>query len=372
MKLQFYLPTRVQMDRDCVRKNASALKGLGSHALVVTGRHSARACGALEDVEAALRANGQEMTLFDRVSANPTVECVYDGAALLKKSGADFVVAIGGGSPMDAGKAIAMVAAEDRPEEEIFSGHYEKRLPLCCIPTTAGTGSEVTQYSILTNDKAQTKTSLASPALFPDLALLDARYLVAVPERTMVNTVIDALSHSVEGYLSIKASPLTDALALEAIGLIAENLDALKKGTLQEENREQLLYASTLGGMVIAHTGTTAVHSMGYSLTYFRHIDHGRANGLLLPYFLKWLAAHSAERVAEVTAAMGCATPEEVETVLSGLLGEREEMTGEELECFSHLAIQAANIKNCAAAPSREELLDMYRAAFPRKGGMGA
>ena len=369
MKLQFYLPTRVQMDRDCVRKNASALKGLGNHALVVTGRHSARACGALEDVEAALRENGQEITLFDRVSANPTVECVYDGAALLQKSGADFVIAIGGGSPMDAGKAIAMVSAENRPEVEIFSGHYEKRLPLCCIPTTAGTGSEVTQYSILTNDQAQTKTSLASPALFPDLALLDARYLAAVPEKTMVNTVIDALSHSVEGYLSAKESPLTDGLALEAIGLIAGNLNGLRKGTLTEEGQEQLLYASTLGGMVIAHTGTTAVHSMGYSLTYFRHIDHGRANGLLLPYFLKWLSGHSAERVAAVTAAMGCASLEEVEEIFSALLGEREEMTDEELERFSHLAIQTANIKNCAAAPSREELLDMYHAAFPQKGG---
>ena len=367
MNLRFYMPTRVVMEEDCVTRNAALLAPLGHRALVVTGRHSARACGALDDITSALEHNGQTMVLFDQVKANPTVDCVYEGAALVKESGADFVVAIGGGSPMDAGKAIAMVAAENRQVEALFAGGYEKRLPLCCIPTTAGTGSEVTQYSILTNDAAQTKTSLAAPALFPDLALLDAKYLKAVPRATMVHTVVDSLSHSVEGYLSVKASPITDALALEALENIGALLAPLEEDRLTDGDRAKLLYASTLGGMVIAHTGTTAVHAMGYSLTYFKHIDHGRANGLLMPDFLSWAAHTIPQRVQTAVAALGFAEVSGFSAALESLLGQRETLTGEEAKQFAALAIQTGNIHNCAAEPNEEDLLNIYRAAFRLK-----
>lgn len=360
MKLNYYLPTRVIMDEGCVAKYADALKCLGKTALIVTGAHSARANGSLDDLCAALAENGQKWALFDKVMSNPTVDCVYEGAALAKESGADFVVAIGGGSPMDASKVIALLARTDIPKERIFEGGYENRLPLCCIPTTAGTGSEVTQYAILTNDAAQTKTSLASPVLFPDLALLDSKYLANLSKNVMTNTVIDSLSHSVEGFISNRATPVSDTLALEAIGIISALIPAISEWRLTDEDRAKLLYASTLSGMVIAHTGTTAVHSMGYSLTYFRNIDHGRANGLLLGEFLSFTEEKRADRISPILKAASMSSVEELKNAMSLLLGEHEIFTLEEIEKYSALAIIAKNIPNCIVRPTEEYLRKLY------------
>lgn len=364
MKLNFSIPTRIIMDDACIEKNAAALKPLGKTALIVTGARSAKENGAQDALCAALAANGQAWVVFDQIKPNPSVDSVYAGAALAKSSGADFVVAIGGGSPMDAAKAIAMLACVDIPREEIFNGGCDKRLPLCCIPTTAGTGSEVTQYAILTNDAAQTKTSIASPALFPDLALLDPVYLAGLSKTTMINTVIDAFSHAVEGFLTVRANALSDALALEAIRLIAARFPALAEERLTAEDRESLLYASTLGGMVIAHTGTTAVHSMGYSLTYFKNVDHGRANGLLLAEYLRFTEQHHPERVAAILKAAGMRTVDELGAALDALLGEKETVCAEELDRYVAIAIQAKNISNCLVPPTEAQLRVLYACAL--------
>ena len=364
MKLNFSIPTKLIMEPDCVRKNAGALAPLGKKALLVTGARSAKANGAQNDVAAALAENGQSWELFDRVPANPAVDCVYEGASMAKAGGADFVIGIGGGSAMDAAKAVALLACENIPKTEIFKGGYKKRLPLCCVPTTAGTGSETTQYVILTNDAAQTKTSLASPTLFPDLALLDSKYLATLSQSTMTNTVLDAFSHSVEGFLSKRASPLTDALALEAIGVIADCFPALQAFCLTDADREKLLYASMLGGMVIAHTGTVAVHSMGYSLTCFKHIDHGRANGLLLPAYLCFAGRQYPERVAALIRAARVPDVLALDETLAALLGPREMITPAEIEAFSAIAVRAKNMANGVAMPSQTEVVALYRQAF--------
>ena len=360
MRFNFNMPTKIVMDDDCVAKNAALLEPLGKRALIVTGAHSAKACGALDDLCAALSANSQSYAVFDRVMANPTVDCVYEGAAAAKNEEADFVVAVGGGSPMDAGKAMAMLACVDIPEDKIFGGGYTKRLPFCCIPTTAGTGSEVTPYAILNNDTAQTKTSIAAPALFPDIALLDSKYLKSLTKSTMTNTVIDALSHSIEGFISNRANAVSDILALEAIRAIGERLTALAEELLTDEDRAKLLYASTLSGMVISHTGTTAVHSMGHTLTYFKHIDHGRANGLLLAEFLKFTEKKRADRVAPVLRAAGFGSTEEFGSMLDSLLGDREEISAEEIAKFASISINTKNIANCIIAPSEQELAELY------------
>ncbi len=364
MKFNFHIATKLIMDEDCVTKNAALLKAMGKRALIVTGTHSAKASGALDDVCAALSANGQSFVLFDKVINNPTIDCVYEGAALAKSEKADFVVAIGGGSPMDASKVIAMLACLDIPKEKIFEGGYDKRLPLCCIPTTAGTGSETTQYAILMNDEKQTKTSLGSPVLFPDLALLDSKYMESLTKSVMTNTVIDSFSHSVEGFLTMKANAVTDALALEAIRVIAGIFPAIGEWRLTTEDRAELLYASSISGMVIAHTGTTAVHAMGYSLTYFKNVDHGRANGLLLPEFLKFTEKKKPGRVMPILKAAGYASCSEFTDALSSLLGARENITEEDVENYTAIAIKAKNIKNCIVEPSEEDLLRIYRQSF--------
>ncbi len=361
----YYMPTKIIMGDNCIAGNSGLLAAMGARALIVTGRQSARINGSLEDVTAVLKTNNQQYFIFDKVMANPTVECVYEGAAFAREQQVDFVIAIGGGSPMDAAKAIALLAKQDIKEEDLFSGSYGREvLPMAFIPTTAGTGSEVTQYSILTNHKAQTKTSIASPILFPELAFLDARYMAALSRTTTINTAIDALSHSVEGMLSVRAGTISDSLAMESIRLISSCFGAMQENRMEHSVREKLLYASTLGGMVIANTGTTAVHSMGYSLTYYRDVDHGRANGLLLAAFLAFVEKSLPERVRTILDCMGLKQVKEFSELLDGLLGEKENISAEEIEDYSARAISTKNISNCIVVPSQEDLLKVFRDSF--------
>lgn len=266
---------------------------------------------------------------------------------------------------MDAGKAIALLACQNIKPEELFSGRYnETVLPVACVPTTSGTGSEVTQYSILTNNASETKMSIASPFLFPRISFLDARYTLDLPHSITINTAIDALSHAVEGMLSVRANELTVSLARESIGCLAKNFGSLKEGNLGFEEREQLLYGSMLAGMVIAHTGTTAVHSMGYSLTYFKGLDHGRANGLLLCAFLDFAARQNKTVVQSILDPMGFTKVSELKDTIDSLLGDKDAISAEELERFSSIAIRAKNITNSIVVPDRQDLKDFYRKSF--------
>lgn len=364
---QFYMPVKVIQGEKCVAENAALIQSFGKKALLVTGRNSARVCGALDDVTKVLDKNGQHYVLYDQVMNNPTVACVYDGAALARKEQVDFVIAIGGGSPMDAAKAMAMLAINDVASEDIFSGMQGKTaLPMIHIPTTAGTGSEVTPYAILTNDAKETKTSISSADMFPKAAFLDARYLQHLPHRSMVHTVLDSLSHSMEGMLSVRAGALTDGMALEAIGRIGRLLDELATDTLSREDCRSLLLASALGGMVIANTGTTIVHSMGYSLTYFHGTDHGRANALLLPAFLKLAQRTHTDRVERMLGAAGFADVEQFGRAIDGLLGEREHLTNEEVERYTKLAANPVKLKNCVVPVTTAQIRRMFQESLHR------
>lgn len=372
MRYKYYMPTRVIMGDNCIIENSDIFKTLGKKALIVTGAGSAKKNGSEKDVKAALDSAGISYLLFDKVMSNPTISCVYEGASFAKENGADFVIAIGGGSPMDAGKAIALLAAQDIAPENLFSGKYENKvLPMAFVPTTAGTGSEVTQYSILTNDKAQTKTSIASDLIFPEIAFLDPKYMEKLSVTTTINTAIDALSHAVEGMLSVRASVVSNALAAESISLIMgcvpELLKALKSGpeaSLDPTTREQLLNASLLAGMVIAQTGTTAVHAMGYSLTYFKDIDHGRANGILLGEYLKLIEKEKPNLAGRILDLMKLPNAETFKELTNQLFGEKEFISSEEIMRYSKIAIGSKNITNCAVKPTEGEISEMYTKSF--------
>ncbi len=365
MNILYHMPTKVVMSDGCVSQNAALLKSMGARALIVTGANSAKICGALEDVTAALEKGAQSYAVYDKVMANPTVECVYDGAAFARKHNADFVVAIGGGSPMDAAKAIALLARQSIPKEKLYSFAYgDDVLPMAHIPTTAGTGSEVTPYAILTSDALKTKKSIASPALFPRFAFLDARYLKALPKTTLINTALDALTHAVEGMLNVRANALTDTLAGESIRRISSCFDAMAQGNLTHAQREQLLFASMTAGMVIANTATTSLHAMGYPLTYFQNIDHGRANGLLMAAFMDLMAKQTPRKTKYVLSLMGFDSVDAFSKVLGGLLGNKETLTLADAQKYSQIAILAKNIANMPAETNADDLLGVYMKSF--------
>ncbi len=374
MTNKYYMPTKVIMGNDCIIKNSEIFMTLGKKALIVTGAQSAKRNGSERDIKIALEAVGIPYEVFDKVMSNPTISCVYEGATFANKNAVDFIIAIGGGSPMDAAKAIALLAAQEIEEENLFSGIYEhKVLPMAFVPTTSGTGSEVTQYSILTNDKAQTKTSIASDLLFPTVTFLDAKYTEHLGVLTTINTVIDALSHAVEGMLSVKASFVSNALALTSIRMIIncvpDLLQALQSGSetvISLKQREQLLHASFLAGIVIAQTGTTAVHAMGYSLTYFKEIDHGRANGLLLGEYLKLVEKVQPDLSGTILEGMNFSEAQQLKELLDELLGDKEEISVEEIKQYSKRAIQTKNIANSVVEPLEDDLRTIFTQSFAK------
>ncbi len=284
------MPVEVIFGNGVIREVTNHIPEDAEKVLVVTGRTSARRSGALEKITGALRREGKEFLVYDRVLPNPTLSSVYEGAEAAKSWGADCIVAVGGGSPMDAAKAMAALATNDIPPDDFFSATIHKRpLPLTAVPTTAGSGSEVTPYSVLVDDRNEihAKRSVSHPLLFPCSALVDPELTVSLPPATTADTGMDALSHAMEGILCRKATPLTDAIAMEAVRLIFSHLPRAFSNPTDMEARAALSAAATMAGTVIAHTGTELVHGMGYNLTVHLGIPHGRANALLLPHVVR-------------------------------------------------------------------------------------
>lgn len=367
MEFSYYLPTRILCGADCVKKHGDLFSGLGTRAFVMTGRSSAEKNGSLADLSEALGSRGIPWVHYNRVSPNPSLTEVREAAAEARAAGADFVVALGGGSPMDAAKAVAVLAAGEVSDGELLSlRRFDRVLPLAAVPTTSGTGSEVTPYSILTNDALQTKSFLNSDQVYPRYAFLDARYTMDLPRGITAATVVDALSHAVEGYLAVRAIPPGKLLALESLRLIGRALPLLaREESLTLEIREQLLYASMLAGIVIAQSGTTAVHALGYSLTYFKGIDHGAANGYLMAEYLRFVERSRPAEVRTILSALGYHGINALERQLEKILG-RIRLTDEEAGHFASIAIKAGNIKNTQPEPSEEELCAILNNCFTK------
>lgn len=285
--MDFYMPTRVHMEKGCVKKYAKELTSLGTKALIVTGHSSSKKNGSLNDVTEVLSSQGVFYVIFDEIEENPSVETVMKAAALGIDEHVDFVIGIGGGSPMDASKAIALMIANPESNESLL---YESTpapvLPVVAIPTTAGTGSEVTPYSILTLHKEQTKRGI-SHRIFPVLALVDHTYLAFASRDILVCTAIDALAHMIESYLNTKTNVYNRMMTeygLQIWGSIKDTL--LDSDTPSDSTCQSLIMASTIAGMAISHTGTSLPHGLSYYLTYEQNIPHGNAVGVFLPAFL--------------------------------------------------------------------------------------
>jgi alcohol dehydrogenase class IV len=366
MELLYHMPTKIYFGTDCVSKNSGEFSRWGKQALIVTGRRSAQASGALADIKQALNKQGIGWVVFDQVEENPTFATVEAGRQLACRAKTDMVIGIGGGSPMDAAKAVAALAVNDFAACGLYEGKFAVQpLPVLAVPITAGTGSEVTPYSVLVDTERQTKRNFAHPGIFPKAAFLDACYTNSLPWQVTVNTAADALSHALEGYVSKKANMMSDSLALESMRYFSRTVPALTGRSLVLQDREQLLYASLLGGMVVAQTGTTMVHSLGYSLTVIRGIPHGRANGLLLAEYLRFIQPAVPAKVDSILQALGLRTVDECKALFRELLGAPEALTAKEVEEFSFSAIQTANIANTARKPSQDDLKQVLKDSFP-------
>ena len=301
---QIFLPTKVLIEQDVIEKQKEAWV-LGKTALLITGRRSAVLSGAQEDILAVLEAQGVHAHIFNEVENDPAYDTIEKAARMAREVKADFIIGIGGGSPLDAAKAIAVLAVNDLSADALFRHEFETALPIVAVPTTAGTGSEVTPYSVIYRADKGTKLSFGNALTFPKVALLDAKYTETLSANITIHTAIDAFTHSFEGFLANRATAYSDMIALEAIRRFGEVLGDLKTGEYSAELRAKLLYISLLGGIVITHTGVTIVHGMGYAYTVHYDIPHGQANGLLLDRYMTYLEEKECPKLADALSTLG-------------------------------------------------------------------
>ncbi len=307
--MEFFMPSRLVTGANCVQENASRLAALGKRCLLVTSGSAARRSGALAEVTGALEGQGIAWSLFDGITQNPALADCQAGGRAAFAFGADFVLGIGGGSALDAAKAAAVFAANpDMTEAEFYSARWPKApLPIALVGTTAGTGSELTSVSVLT-DSAGRKHSIHDPRLYAALALGDARYTLSLPRSVTLSTGIDAVAHCVESAFSRKADGLSRLFAAQGVRLAFPALSAAAAGEeLNLRQREQLYEASLLGGLAINRTGTAFPHNVGYYLTERYHIPHGYACAYLMEDLLNHIEKEAPEIAGDFFSACGVA-----------------------------------------------------------------
>ncbi len=298
---RFLMPTDVR----CGAGSLEALAAWGTwgkRPAILCGKQAARAHGHLD----AILHYMPDALVLDGFPENPRFSDCEAYAGRCHEADIDVLVALGGGSVIDGAKALSLLARHGGTcSTYLDPEHGKDALPIIAIPTTAGTGSEVTPYAVLVDDARNRKSTLKSPQLFPRLALLEPRLSTTMPREVTVATGLDALSQAMEGMLSTQSTPTGDILALDACRRIRHWLPVALEQPNQHEAREQLLFAAMLSGMVIAQSGTTLVHGMGYYYTLEHGIAHGAANALLLPPLFWWNAQHAPEKVTRLAEALG-------------------------------------------------------------------
>ena len=310
----YRLPPRVLFGRGRLDELGAEARVHGSRALLVTGRHSARAAGLTERAARCLEAGGLDVTLFEEVTPNPTVQNVLDGAARARDERCDLVIGLGGGSPMDAAKAIAVAATHEEPIWEfiIAPSGGEKReatattLPIVCVPTTAGTASELTPFAVISNPETREKAALFTERIFARVALSDPEATYSVPPEVTATTGLDVFAHAVESFISNVATPITDAVNREAIRRVGAFLRRAVGDGGDEEAREEMLLANTFAGMSLSNTGATIMHALEHPVSaLFPDIAHGAGLAVQMSTYIRFVTPDAPEKVAEVAGLLG-------------------------------------------------------------------
>ena len=329
MPYEFYLPTKLLYGAGCL----SALGGCalpGRKALLVTSAgQSAKRHGYLGRVEEQLTQAGVRAVLYDQITPNPTKAEVMAGAALCRKEGCDFVLGLGGGSSIDAAKAISVMARNPGDYWDYVSGGTGKGkavpnapLPVVAVTTTAGTGTEADPWTVTTNEETQEKIGFGYEKTFPVLSVVDPELMVSVPPRLTAYQGFDALFHSTEGYLNRTASPISDLMALEAIRLIGKSLPRAVRDGADLEARGDVALANTLSGMVETLSGCISEHSIAHAMSaYHPKLPHGAALiAISKAYYQKLIRLGACrERMAAMARALGKSDAERPEDFLTAL-----------------------------------------------------
>ena len=343
--------------------------------MLVCGKGSLRKSGVLDIIVSSLEKAGVSCAVYDRVSSDPTTSDVDEGAAFAKENGCDVIVAAGGGSPLDAAKGIGMLVTD-----------YEKAapdkesLPIIAIPTTAGTGSEATRYSVITDTDRNIKMLLSTDGIIPKVAILDFAITKSLPSFMTAATGMDALTHAIESYINVNASPMTKMYSLEAIRLISKSLIPAVLDGRNEQAREDMLLAALYAGIAICSAPTALVHSMSRPLGAWFHIPHGLANAMLLSSVMEYNRPSCPEKFRGIAIAMGenveglsvreasIVAVEAIaaiadETGLPKLLSSQG-VTEDKIPTLAKDAFAAGSTANNPRVPTVEEIETIYKSVF--------
>lgn len=366
------------------RKSGEYAQGFGRRALIVTDTHLDK-MGILEGIKESLTAAQVDFTLFDKVTTEPIVEYVEEGLKLFIDNDCELIVSVGGGSAIDTGKGISVLASHKGNIRD-FEGINKignPGIPHIAIPTTAGTGSEVTAATIITDSTRDVKMLIMSPHIVPRIALVDPALTLQMPQNITASTGLDALTHAVEAYVSVKAHPITDALSLHAIKVISENLPQAWSNGTNIEARTHMMTAALEAGLAFSNSSVALVHGMARPLGAYFHIAHGIANATLLATVVEFSILGNAGRYANIAHAMGENTHglslmdaaylaakavrrlvENLKIPSLGGLGVDEGRFNKVVEQMAKDALASGSPDNNPRKASLEEIVELYRKAY--------
>ena len=304
----FVIPNHTVVGTNVLGEAAPLLKKMGNKAFIVTGRHVA-VSDMMKQLTALLDKNGIGYVVFDGITGEPTDTMIENGVEMLKSSGCDFIIGIGGGSPLDSAKAIAAMTVNEGSIADYNGKEITGEiLPLAAIPTTAGTGSEATKFTVITDSEKGIKMLLKGDVLVPKLAIVDSSFTVGAPKSVTSATGLDALTHAVEAYTSRKAFSMTDTLAVSAVKRIMKYLPIAYKEPDNSLAREQMSIAALEAGICINNSSVTIVHGMSRPIGALFHVPHGMSNAMLLKECLSFAVSGAYEKFANLGRETGVAS----------------------------------------------------------------
>ncbi|MBS5984474.1 iron-containing alcohol dehydrogenase [Clostridium butyricum] len=300
MAYEFSLPKKTIMGENALEASGETLKSFGEKAFIVSGKFITK-MGTVKILTDYLTELNIKFEIFNDITGEPTDTMIEAGVKAYKDAGCDFCIAIGGGSPLDSGKAIAAMTELEGNICDYMGTSIEGKFPkLVLIPTTAGTGSEATKFSIITDTKNNIKMLLKGEALLPDLAIIDYKFSMTSPKSVTAATGMDALTHAVEAYTSKKANPLTDTYALSAIKRIFKYLPIAYKDGENKKAREEMALVAYEAGVCINNSSVTLVHGMSRPIGALFHVAHGISNAMLIKECLSYVIDGSYEKFANI------------------------------------------------------------------------
>lgn len=320
MARQFTSPKTIITGNGSLETAKEHIKNIGKKVFIVTGR-TVVTLDCFKNVIAMLDEIGVEYEIFTGITGEPTDIMINDGVVAYKNSGCDFMMAVGGGSPIDSMKAIATLVVNGGEIADFSGKEITGDMPaMIAIPTTAGTGSEATQFTVITDTQTGVKMLLKGICLIPQIAIVDAQFSMSSPKGVTAGTGLDALTHAIESYTSKKAQPLSDSVAISAVKRIFKYLPIAYNDGTNTEARQQMAIASLEGGMAINNASTTIVHGMSRPIGANFHVPHGISNAMLLTTCLNFAKDAAYDKFADLARAIGVCDYQTNDIIASGKL----------------------------------------------------